>query len=241
MSLWSFLWGTVNFANSLDNRYRKRVAKNTLDFVASATDSKLLSDFASNASKNISNTPLSGFETNQGMNKSIINAATTKAPEEKKSDDIKTQKTNDGKSNAWTAWSSWSPSTSTVSNNKTNNNMNKTNNNPTTSTAPAKPKPVQYQPDEYEAYRQRTMNNWTTYNQVYEDAVNRFLANPDSFTQEQRDALIQMWNKLWYDLWTTSTSTYTAPAVTTPSVSVQNSSAHDKYYASQWTPLWFIL
>lgn len=234
MSIWSGLWSTVKFVNSLDNRYRKRVAKNALDFVAAASDNEALSKAAKNAATNVRNTPLKDFETNKDASISIAKAVTTP---------VKTNDKSWWASNTWTTtWWEQLPenktpeakSAPTPSKPKWNTNTTTTQ----TNSAPAKTNPVQYQPDEYEAYRQRTMNNWTTYNQVYEDAVNRFLANPESFTQDQKNALIEMWNKLWYDLWTNN---YSAPAVTQPTAAVQNWSYHDKYYAAQWTPLWFTL
>ena len=241
MSLWSFLWWTYKWVSNIDNRIRKWTLANAADFAAAATDNKLLSSVANGMSENIRNAPLSDFENNVSAIKTPFKSSPQKTQTNKNSDDIKVQDNKNDKSNAWGPASSWSPSTSTVSNNKTNNNMNNSKNNQsTTVSTTTNPKPVQYQPEEYEAYRQRTMSNWATYNEAYESMVNDLLNNPNKYTQEQINAIGQIWTMLWYDLWMQNNNTSSVNN-TTPVVPQQNSASHDKYYASQWTPLWFIL
>lgn len=47
--------------------------------------------------------------------------------------------------------------------------------------------------------RQRNKVLWnTTYDQIFNDAVAKFQSDPNSFNDKQRQALLDMWTKLWY-------------------------------------------
>lgn len=221
MSVFDFLWQAMSYSNNLDNRIRKRWYKKWAEMVWWYFKAELNQNWINNFNgaidtatnaivDKIDEAPLNKFNWNSNTKK--------KDTSNKWSDEIKD--TNTQKDNAWSQSDSWSPKTSTVSNNKNNNNKT------TTNQAPARQTPTQYQPEDYEAWRQRKMANWTSYNEVFENAVDKFIADPNSFTQEQKNALIEMWNKLWYDLWTTATSTATPEYHPQP----QNNS----YYSNQW-------
>lgn len=45
---------------------------------------------------------------------------------------------------------------------------------------------------------QPTWNNWSNREQIFNQAIDKFISDPDSFNQEQRDALIRAWQSLWY-------------------------------------------
>jgi len=231
------MWQWVSYVWSLDNRYRKWATKKSMEAMlwykqAEArqrwkdVDPTKLTNAFNNA---VDNAPLDAFETNEStkdwINKTLgVDTSKTKWGDTSKNSSNSKAWGNDTKEpeaptqTSWNSDSSWSPKTSTVSNNKT-----KTTN---TNNAPVKQQPQQYQPEDYEAWRQRKMANWTSYNEVFENAVDKFIADPNSFTQEQKNALIEMWNKLWYDLWTTTTSTATPEYHPQP----QNNS----YYSNQW-------
>lgn len=109
----------------------------------------------------------------------------------------------------------------------------------------------------YENQRNQTVwNNWTTRWQIFDQAVEKFLANPDSFNDAQKQALVKVWQQLWYFRdWTTTaanntqniTSTAAAvqptvqPTVTHTPTQRQVNNAHDAYYAPQNARRWITL
>lgn len=110
----------------------------------------------------------------------------------------------------------------------------------------------------YEHQRNQVIwENWTTRWQIFDQAVEKFLANPDSFNDSQKQALIKVWQQLWYFNWSsatapdqTETQTVTDTATTAPTVQPtvtstptqrQVNSVHDAYYAPQNSPWWITL
>lgn len=117
------------------------------------------------------------------------------------------------------------------------------------------PQQIQMYQADNEWYYQKRRNetiwaNWATRDDVFNSAVEKFLANPDSFNQQQRDLLIKAGNSLWYDMWktmwqnsTTTSTTQTAaptvqptvqPTITNPAPTQRKiNNANDAYYAPQ--------
>lgn len=58
----------------------------------------------------------------------------------------------------------------------------------------------------YESQRNKTLPWWTTRWQLFDQALNKYLDNPDSFDDSAKQALINVWKQLWYwwDNWQAS-------------------------------------
>ena len=58
----------------------------------------------------------------------------------------------------------------------------------------------------YENQRNKTLPWWTTRWQLFDQALNKYLDNPDSFDDSAKQALINVWKQLWYwwDNWQAS-------------------------------------
>ena len=109
----------------------------------------------------------------------------------------------------------------------------------------------------YEHQRNQTLPWGSTRWEIFDQAVEKFLANPDSFNDSQKQALIKVWQQLWYFNWSsttapdqTETQTVTDTVTTAPTVQPtvtptptqrQVNSAHDAYYAPQNTRRWITL
>lgn len=50
----------------------------------------------------------------------------------------------------------------------------------------------------YESQRNKTLPWWTTRWQLFDQALNKYLDNPDSFDDSAKQALINVWKQLWY-------------------------------------------
>lgn len=95
--------------------------------------------------------------------------------------------------------------------------------------------------------------NWATRWQIFDQALDKFLSNPDAFSEDQKQLLIKAWKELWYFNWTSETPTTSwtptvaptvaptaQPTVTTPTQRRINN-ANDAYYAWQNAWRWVVL
>ena len=106
--------------------------------------------------------------------------------------------------------------------------------------------------------------NWATRWQIFDQVLDKFLANPDAFSEDQKQLLIKAWKELWYFNWSSTTQSQptaqtavdtatqnTAASVTaTPSTVQQNATiaptqrrvdnANDAYYSVQWRPYFWV-
>lgn len=106
----------------------------------------------------------------------------------------------------------------------------------------------------YEHQRNQVIwDNWTTRWQIFDQAIEKFLADPSSFNDSQKQALVKVWQQLWYFNWSSTTPTTDQtenqtvtetiqPTVTTTPTTTQRSvnNSNDAYYAPQWRPHFWV-
>ena len=96
--------------------------------------------------------------------------------------------------------------------------------------------------------------NWATRWQIFDQALDKFLSDPNAFSEDQKQLLIKAWKELWYFDWTTETSSTSwtptttstvtptvQPTITTTPTQRKINNANDAYYAWQNAWRWVVL
>lgn len=96
----------------------------------------------------------------------------------------------------------------------------------------------------YESQRNKTLPWWTTRWQLFDQALNKYLDNPDSFDDSAKQALINVWKQLWYwwDNWQASQQSQpTAQPNVQPTVqpSVQPAQTQSQYNWFDPSQVWW--
>jgi len=95
----------------------------------------------------------------------------------------------------------------------------------------------------YESQRNKTLPWWTTRWQLFDQALNKYLENPNSFDDSAKQALINVWKQLWYwwDNWQASQQSQPTvqPTVQPSTQPAQTQSQYNWFDPSQvWWRTW---